>query len=77
MVRMNAGNSFKSVAEDFIEVRMEDSGKAESTIRKAQLVCIPSGARHLAAVFRENAAVRSPTIHGSRAKAEMVACTLR
>ena len=34
--RMNAGNSFKSVAEDFIKVRMEDSGKAASTIRKAR-----------------------------------------
>lgn len=36
LARMNAGNSFKSVAEDFIKVRMEDSGKAESTIRKAR-----------------------------------------
>lgn len=36
LARMNAGNSFKSVADDFIKVRMEDSGKAESTIRKAR-----------------------------------------
>ena len=36
LARMNAGNSFKSVAEDFVKVRMEDSGKAESTIRKAR-----------------------------------------
>lgn len=36
LARMNAGNSFMSVAEDFIKVRMEESGKAESTIRKAR-----------------------------------------
>lgn len=36
LARMSAGNSFKSVAEDFIKVRFENSGKAEATIRKAR-----------------------------------------
>lgn len=33
---MNAENSFKSVADDFIKVRLVDSGKAEATIGKAR-----------------------------------------
>jgi integrase len=34
--RLSAGNSFQSVAEDFIEVRFVASGKAEATIDKAR-----------------------------------------
>jgi hypothetical protein len=34
--QISAGNSFRSVAEDYIQVKLIDSGAAESTVEKAR-----------------------------------------
>jgi len=36
LARMSAGKSFKSIADGFMKVPIEDIGKAEATVRKAR-----------------------------------------